>query len=50
MQARYEMERAYYEGSGPIKLFDRQVEGLALPTAVLDGLYTESASSWYPGL
>ena len=44
------MERTYYEGSGPVTLFDRQVEGLALPAAVLESFYTRSARSWYPGL
>ena len=50
IEARYRMERTYYEGSGPVALFDRQVEGLALPAAVLESFYTRSARSWYPGL
>ncbi len=50
IEARYHMERAYYEGSGPVTLFGRTVEGLALPASVLDSLYTAGARSRYPGL
>jgi hypothetical protein len=50
IEMRYGMERAYYEGSGAVTLFDRQVEGLRLSADVLDRLYTGSARAWYPGL
>ncbi len=50
IEARYAMERAYYEGRGKVRLFDREVEGLALPERVLRGFYAENARRWYPGI
>lgn len=50
MRARYEAERAYYEGSGAVDLLGRRVEALGLGAAVLDSLHTGSAERWYPRL
>ncbi|MCZ7649163.1 MAG: amidohydrolase [Planctomycetota bacterium] len=41
---------AYYETDRVLELRGRSIQGLALPDAILKGLYLENARRWYPGL
>ncbi len=50
IEARYAMERAFYEGRGAVTLFHRQVEGLGLSEALLRRFCAENARRWYTGL
>lgn len=46
----YEMHLAYLAGSGPTTVRAYATQGIALPPAVLDKIYTENARCWYPRL
>lgn len=46
----FEMHLAYLSGSGQTMVRSYATQGLALPAAVLDKVYTENAQHWYPRL
>ncbi|MCD6284802.1 MAG: amidohydrolase family protein, partial [Anaerolineae bacterium] len=47
---RYQTETAYYETGEKVLVRGREVQGLALPPAVLEKLYRINAQRWYPGV
>ena len=50
VQKRYRTESAYYETGKRVLVRGREVQGLALPPAVLEKFYRISAQRWYPGV
>ncbi|MCC6456531.1 MAG: amidohydrolase family protein [Caldilineaceae bacterium] len=50
LRAGYETHFAFFDRGQEMTVRDRATTGLALPPAILDQFYVESARAWYPGL
>jgi len=50
VQKRYQIEYSYYETGETVLVHGREVQGLALPPAVLEKFYRLNAQRWYPGV
>ncbi|HIG55683.1 MAG TPA: hypothetical protein EYG11_05970 [Candidatus Latescibacteria bacterium] len=50
VEARWQMEFAYYESKDMVDVRGRAVQGLGLANDVLEDLYLRNAQRWYPGL
>lgn len=50
IEARYQMDFAYFESARPMTIRGRETQGLGLPGEVLDKFYLKNAQRWYPSL
>jgi predicted TIM-barrel fold metal-dependent hydrolase len=50
LRENYAVERAFYETDRSLQIAGRQVQGLALPPAILEKVFVTNARRWYPGL
>lgn len=50
LQNRYQVDLTYFESDKKVLIRSREVQGLALPSAVLQKFYTTNAERWYPGI
>jgi hypothetical protein len=50
IEARYEMEFAYYESGEVVNVRGKENRGLNLPEEVLAKIYLTNSQTWYPRL
>ncbi|MCG3149130.1 MAG: hypothetical protein PCFJNLEI_02589 [Verrucomicrobiae bacterium] len=46
----YHRQLAYFGGTAPVEILNRQIPGLGLPEQLMEKLFRTNAQAWYPGI